>query len=78
MQSEPSYRMPMFRKSFPNHTDDDYKRVEDALEAYLLLTIRFVLDDLAAGRITLTNDEDPSTMKRGSVLPAHEPSHPIP
>lgn len=70
--------MPAFRKGFQNNSDEEYKRIEDDLEAYLLLTIRFVVDDIAAGRITLTTGEHPSTMRRGTVEPAHEPTLPIP
>ena len=76
MQSENRYRMPAFRDSFPNLNDEEYKRVEDALESYLRLTIRFVLDDVAQGRLTLTAGTERPTMMIGSVEPVNKPTYP--
>lgn len=76
MQSESPYRMPAFRESFLTLDDEEYQRVEAALESYLLLTIRFVLDDVAQGRLSLTAHEEPLTIGTGSVEPGDKPTYP--
>lgn len=69
MQVESTYRMPAFRESFRYLNEEEYERIEDALEAYLLLTIRLVFEDVAAGRLALTASDAPSSMKNGPVGP---------
>lgn len=76
MQSETAYRMPAFREMFRDLSDEEYARIEDALEAYLLLTIRFVFQDIAAGRVSLTTSGEASTMENGPGEPATNPSNP--
>ncbi|HJP59867.1 MAG TPA: hypothetical protein VJ865_07700 [Gemmatimonadaceae bacterium] len=69
MHSELSYRLPAFRDNFRHLNDEDYVRIEDVLEAYLLLTIRFVIHDIATGRVSLTGDNEALSMENGPSIP---------
>jgi hypothetical protein len=70
--------MPAFRERFSDVSEDDYRAIEDRLEAYLLLTIRFAFEDGNAGRLDLTALNVPPTMGTGSVEPTHKPINPQP
>lgn len=70
--------MPAFRDTFRHLNEDEYKNIEDVMEAYLLLTIRFVLDDVASGRVSLTPSREATRMNSRSVEPAQKPISPKP
>jgi hypothetical protein len=74
----PYDRMPAFREAFRDLSEDDYRALEDRLEAYLLLTIRFVFEDAGAGRLDLTIPGAPPTMGGGSVDPTHKSIQSLP
>ena len=78
MQEQSGDRMPAFRESFPQASDEEYSAIEDRLEAYLLLTIRFVFEDAAAGRLDLTISQPAPTMEDGAVEPNQQPTNSLP
>jgi len=67
--SQRAYRMPEFRERFPGVSEDEYHAIEDRLESYLLLTIRFVFEDASAGGLDLTGSHARPTIPTGSIEP---------
>ena len=60
---------------FESCTEDEYAKIEDALEQYLRLTIRLILADMARDG-PLTDSGGLGRMKSASVDPEDQPTPP--
>jgi hypothetical protein len=63
MDPSPPYRMRAFRALFPDATENEYRAIEGSLDAYLQLSLRFLLEDIAAGNLNLTPSEGDASIK---------------